>query len=412
MRDVAMVWPLAVRSLRRHRLRYALMSALLGLAVAAYLLYGTFLAGARHEASLRMGSFELPCDVALLSTRTGLTQETLADWMRRGGVASMSTGRLTLYHTSLGSLRVLALPADSPLWAAAGCGDPAAGLAPVPGPRQVVLPATLARAPAGSGASADGAATGGASADGAAVGDRLPLIPPRAPRGRIEVRVVGFHSAADHLLRDVALTALVSPGPLPNCMFIEARSQGAAASLASMLRLEFAQPRRPVLGQADDPIVLWTGTADELQRSVLSGTYMPGAGVMTLVFAFCAIGLFTVSSLGFLDRKRDLAILKTIGLESSGVTAMLLLEQAVVAGAGTAVALTVALLAIPRLGGFLPSGATLGIATVVKGTVAGLVVLGAGVILPALTARVASVNQLLYNLPIPLQTRRVYASKE
>lgn len=384
---------LAMRSMRRHRWRQVLMSALLGLTVAAYLLYGTFLVGAGHEASLAIGRFALPCDVALLSSRTGLTDEVLADWSRRGGVAWLSAGRLTWYHTSLGALRVLALPADSPLWAAAGRGDAAGGGAPLPGRYEIVLPATLAGA-------------------GAEVGTALPLIPPRAPLGRVDARVIGFHQAQDHLLGDLALALMARPGPLPNCLFIDAWTDTAAASLASALEVEFVGPRRPVLARPGDPTVWWKGTADDLRRAVLSGAYMPGASVMALVFGFCATGLLTMNSLAFLDRKRELAILKTVGLESPGVTAMLLAEQAVVAVAGSALAVMVAVAAIPWLGAFLPDGAVLRAGTVAQGVLAGVMVLGAGVLAPATAARVASVNQLLYDQPIPLERRKVRASDE
>jgi|GEM_PF-1626563 len=397
----AILWPLSLRSLRRFWLRYTLMAGLLTLAILGYLLYGTFLAGANREAALSLGAYELPCDIALLGARRALTTEQINEWQQRGGVEQAHTGRITWYHTELGSLRVLALPSDSPLWAAAGCAEA------LPAPGQLLLPSvTKARAVARWGGDS------AFEAEGGPVPRTLTLIPPRAPLGRMGADVIGFHNAGDELLRSLALTTMVSPGPAPNCLFIDARTEAAAASLASMLRLDFLGPTRPLLYRPDGPAVIWAGAAEDMMRAVIAGTYIPAGGVMTLVLIFCGIGLFTVTSLAFLDRKRDLAILKTVGLDSHGITAMLLMEQLAVTLCALALALAATLVLLPRLAAYLPQGASLGLAQVAKGLIAGVLVQSAGVVLPSLSARVATVNQLLFNLPIPLERRRVYASKE
>jgi len=377
----AAVWPLALRSLRRQRGRYALMSGLLGLGIATYLLYATYLSGAGLQASLALAPFELPADVVFLGQRT-LAAAELGEWERRGGVDVLAVARLTEYRTEHGTLRVLALPAASPLWEAVG--------APAPEPGAILLPA-LFRPRAG---------------------PTISLIPPRAPEGAAPAVVAGHHTATDVVLSSMALTLLPQPGPAPNCLFIWARTEAAAASLAGTLTVDYLQPRRPLLSRADGPVLLWTGTAAALARGVVSQTYMPGAGALTMVLAFCGIGLFTVSSLSFLDRKRDLAILKTVGLESGGITAMLLLEQGFVAAAGTALAMAVAAATIPPLRGLLPAGSGLRWTSVFWGVAVGMLVQAAGVALPVLTARVATVNQLLLNLPVSLQRRRVYGNRE
>lgn len=379
--QAAAVWPLAVRSLRRQRGRYALMAGLLGLGIATYLLYATYLSGAGLQASLALAPQELPADVVFLGQRTFSPAE-LGEWERRGGVDVLAIARLTEYRTEHGTLRVLALPAASPLWAAAGT--------PPPEPGAILLPDLLAQR----------------------AGQTITLIPPRAPEGAAPAVVAGFHAATDEVLSSMALTLLPVPGPAPNSLFIWTRTEAGAASLAGVLTIEYLQPRRPLLSRADGPVLLWTGTAAALARGVVSQTYMPGAGALTMVLAFCGIGLFTVSSLSFLDRKRDLAILKTVGLESGGITAMFLLEQSIVAAAGIALALGVAAATIPPLRGLLPAGSGLRWPSVFWGVVVGMLVQVAGVALPTLTARVATVNQLLFNLPVPLQRRRVYGSKE
>jgi ABC-type antimicrobial peptide transport system permease subunit len=226
----------------------------------------------------------------------------------------------------------------------------------------------------------------------------------------LELTIAGVHAATDDLLGECAvinLTSLGSPDPWPNALFVWTSSARVADSLASSLEATYGGPSRPILHTMDAAAVLTASRPQTMSSLVLAQTYMPGAGVMTMVFAFCGIGLFTTVTLGFSDRRRDIAIFKTIGLESGGVVAMLLTEQALVAASGAALGMALAAIAIPRLAGFFPGDPSLSGLNALKGVVAGAAVLAAAAFLPAATARVATVNQLLYNLPVPLRAQRV-----
>jgi len=385
-------WPLAKGSLRRGKVKWLLMAALLGLAIAVYLSYGTFMAGANAGARLAVDPPLLPADLVYRGNRP-LPDSEIEDWQRTSGVTAFAEARLTDYHTAYGTLRVYALPIDSPLWQLAGVGS-AASEAPVtvPGVGEILLPAGLF---AGQGV----------------VGTEVTLIPPRAPAGKSMVMVTGLHSAADAVLGQAALVRALRHGPLPNSMFFWTTGQGTTNSLAASLEVAYLGPNRPVLYRPTDPTVVHQGSAGAMASGILAQTYMPGFGIMTMVFVFAAIGLFTTSSLAFLDRKRELAILKTIGLESQGVTDMFLIEQGVVAGIGIVAGILLGYLIVPRVTAVLPVAHSITLASVLKAIVAGLVVQAAGVVLPALTARVATVNQLLYNMPIPLHSRRISQSE-
>lgn len=194
-------------------------------------------------------------------------------------------------------------------------------------------------------------------------------------------------------------------------MFFWTSGPAATNSLADALYVDYLQPTRPILYAANGPSVIHTGSAGQMASGILSQTYMPGFSVMTMVFVFAAIGLFTVSALAFLDRKRELAILKTVGLESQGVTDLFLIEQGVVAAIGLTAGMILGAAMVPRLTAILPVAPSISGPSLFKAVLAGLAVQAAGVVLPAMTARVATVNQLLYDMPIPLYTRRVYQSE-
>ncbi len=412
MNRYAAIWPIARGSLVRNRIRYAVMAMLLGLAVAAYLLYATFMIGANVEAGLAMEEHRLPADIVYLG-RQALQPAVVEEWVRRGGVERVAPLRQTRYLTEYGSLRVFALPDESPVWAVAGVdgggggggsgrgsGGAATSLAR-PDSGEVLVPAELYQRIV---AAHDASGT-----------DRplmLTVLTPGAPASAArQWRVAGVHAAEDSILGGAAIILLADPGPLPNSMFIWTTGQGATNSLASLIEVDYLGPGRPVLYGPEDPTVIHTRSAEVLAEGILAQTYMPGFGIMTMVFIFSGIGLFTSSSLAFLDRRRDLAILKTIGLENRGVVSLFLIEQGVIAVAGLAFGLTVAGIAVARMATYIPASQGLTAGSIVKAVIAGLAIQGAGVVVPALAARIATVNQLLFDQPIPLYYRRVYQSE-
>ena len=386
-------WPIARGSLGRGKVRWLLMAALLGLAIAAYLSYATFMAGANAGARLAVASPVLPADLVFLGARP-LSAEALTDWRRHGGVTGMAEARLIDYHTAYGILRVFALPADSPLWPLVGVGStPGSGsTVPLPGAGEILLPT-------------------GMLAETGLQSSQLTVIPPSAPAGRAFLTVVGAHAAVDSVFGQAGLVRAPANGPLPNCLFFWTTGQAATNSLAASLEVEYLQPTRPLVYRATGASVVHTGSADYLAAGILAQTYMPGFGIMTMVFIFSAIGLFTISSLSFLDRKRELAILKTVGLESRGVVELFSIEQGVVAAVGIGCGLVLGAYLVPRITAILPVATGISAATMLKAIVVGLLVQAAGVVMPALTARIATVNQLLYDMPIPLYSRRIYRSE-
>lgn len=136
----------------------------------------------------------------------------------------------------------------------------------------------------------------------------------------------------------------------------------------------------------------------ELSKAIQS----PGKWVMTLVFLFMAVAVLTLSLMSFLERKQELAILKTLGIKNIQISSLLFTESATAGFLG----LVFGLLLSFFIGFFKgDKGALLG------STFLRLALLNAffvllffilALIYPMALAKAAGVNQLLYAREIPL----------
>jgi hypothetical protein len=361
------------------------MIAILALATAVYMLYSTYLVGAGGEALAIVDDLTLPADLVFVGRRT-LSPAEVQDISRRGTVDACEAVRVIWYKSAAGYVRLVSLPPESRLWEQLLAGGSGASL---PGPQEVLASpevAELLRVSAGEG---------------------VTLIPPQATAGVFTLRLAGLHGADDDMLSSCLITQLTPTGPRPNALLVWTRTPAAARSLATVLELEYGAPGRPYTQRMDDAYVLVASTPAAFGGQVLAQTYMPGVSALGLVFIFCGIGLFCITSLSFMDRRRDLAILKTVGLESRGLVALLLIEQGLIAVSGVGLGTLLALSLLAKLGDLFPGSASLSAVTVLKGAFVGAAVLGAAVILPAALAKAATVNQLLYNLPVSLYRQRV-----
>ncbi|MDP2871526.1 MAG: hypothetical protein Q8P31_03220 [Bacillota bacterium] len=384
MNQLPAVWSVASSGLRRGAGRRVLMIAILALTTAVYMLYSTYLLGAGGEAQALIDDPELPADVVFVGRRT-LTDDAIQDIARRSSVSACEPARVIWYKSPAGYLRLIALPRESRLWSSVL----GASAAAPPTSQQVLIPRGLAEQL------------------GLSAGQELPLVPPQATAGRFSLQVAGTNEATDDVLRTCLITLLGGNGPRANSLFVWTRNEAGARSLASLLALDYGVPSRPFLRRMDDPLVLTASTAASLSAEVLAQKYMPGVSALGLVFVFCGIGLFCITSLSFMDRRRDLAILKTMGLESRGLLALLLIEQGAIALCGVVAGTLLAVALLARLGSLFPGPATLSAVTALKGALVGAFVLGAAASLPAALARAATVNELLFNLPVSLYRQRV-----
>lgn len=143
--------------------------------------------------------------------------------------------------------------------------------------------------------------------------------------------------------------------------------------------------------------------AQALGRLVFS----PGRKALAAGFLFVGTGIFVILLIAFIERKRELAVLKTVGMNNSMVLAMVLAElgavaavalvlgSAVAVGVGRSIAQVVEYVPAPTVGAWLWSIAHTAI------------VLFLATLLPLSMARLATVQQLLQNERLYLFRKRV-----
>lgn len=143
-------------------------------------------------------------------------------------------------------------------------------------------------------------------------------------------------------------------------------------------------PRYPVA-------TIWGDSAigDSLAQAVGAGT-MGLTGIMLLSLAFVGVGVLTVFLLAFLDRRREIAVLKTVGFRGTDIARVFGLEVAVVGTAGLLLGLTAAYALVTAWLGQRLSPAMVG-----GCVLAVLLTLAAATLLPIAMASAATVTELL-----------------
>jgi len=370
-----LVCPLALRQLARHYLQAALVAMVVAGAVASYLVMSAAGAGAAREVAARVIPAALPADVLAYAPgplpadldRRMLRAVEIGHWERVAvGEVYTASGRYTALGVSFDSRLVAALNLTAGQWPAGtpqGAGahavfpDTALGIGPgmvttleVPGPagwRQVRVLVTGLYRPLGA-----------------------PITGPLVDR-----------------------EALVGLG--------EPVQQGVLAWLSPGYRLSAAKTRleRMFVGGVviayDTPRIL----AGELGRRAWS----PVLTVMGLVVALAAAGLFNLMLMAFLRRKRYLGMLRALGMDSSELGLLLILEAGLMSALGLVAGWGLAAAVIWQLNRFHEPALHLVPAGFAISAVLAAGVLALGSFVPVTLSRRATVDQLLHN-------RRVYLS--
>ncbi|MGE5653512.1 MAG: ABC transporter permease [Bacillota bacterium] len=152
--------------------------------------------------------------------------------------------------------------------------------------------------------------------------------------------------------------------------------------------------------------IVTVASARDVAATMIEGSNSSGWSLIALVNMFMGVGVLTISLITFLERRRELAVLKTIGVSNQQIAATLTLEQAIPAVLGMVIGYLIALIfgsqaAYAQLAGASWRG------LVSRGIVQTSAVVFFAAFLPTLTARVATVNQLLFARVIPVVQRNV-----
>ncbi len=153
--------------------------------------------------------------------------------------------------------------------------------------------------------------------------------------------------------------------------------------------------------------LLTSDSSLQLGRKIAKEIYQPGYLVLAMIYLFMGIGVLSVTLITLLERRRELAVLKTLGVSNGQVAAIMILEQ----GASGIVGLGAGGLISQVLGRKLAWFAKLTPSSVNglawQGIAWTIAVMYLAAYLPTLTAKVATVNQLLFARTIPIRTKKI-----
>lgn len=322
-RQVRSLWPLCRRLLASGSRRNLLIVVLVALSLVFYSLYASFLDVTYRESNKLLRPAALPSDVVLYVPHGvgGADRDALRvlhylsrrEWGVLGQVA-----------TSFGAAQALFSAADAPLTLP---GTLITGNLPAAG--QCLLPKSLAGVP------------------GADVGAEMALIPLAAPGapgpGAVPaaVTIAGFYEPCDPWfdMPYVVLDAQSYAGAgAPSVAFLWLHPTGDYLDRTiTWLNNRFVplELRLPYVAQRSEmPLIMTADIAFEWARGLERAIYFPGGEAMFLLYVFFGVGVFTLMLLAFLDRRRELAVMKTLGLTSGQVATLLYMEVLAVAAVG------------------------------------------------------------------------------
>ena len=372
-RTVQLVLPLSWRNLRRRKAGAALTALSLALSVATFLLFGGYFSATRQAVRGRVAPLSLPADVVVLVE--GQAQASLTKALDRvADVKSVSGIVWAEAYTSVGRRRVVGFDRSGLGVLTLVAGElPRVPTAPA-AMAEVLLPQSVA------------------SAAGIEVGSTMTVALDTDGTWRErQFRVSGLFQGDDFLDGPVARREALGPlgmGPGDN---------GALAALGSDAVPEaVAKQVRGILGDGSATILTAEYPAG-LAGSRLAQAFSPGNLAVFMVFAFSGLGVMNILLLSFLQRKRQMGVLKALGMDDVDLRQMFFGEGLYVAAAGAilGVVLTAALVAaFGRLTGtrFLISWWLVAWAIVLS-----FAVFRAAAWLPAALCQRASVSVLLQN---------------
>jgi len=322
---------LALQTLARRWRRYALTTFTMALSLAVYFL-GSAYTGAGREWMVPSWELDLPAPFVARTGSSWLPDPVFSPWSVDNGPVDRVEAALSLDAlTPLGRTGILFL---------APGGETAVSLEiiagrPPDGPAEMALPEELALAA------------------GLEVGDRLTTVvfyswnvPARrdflvvglfCPQSFVTARPVAAYVGGETTLGPFTGRGLLT-GELGDPRFfgtIEEQSRPGARPAVTNLLFVYPSP-----GASPDqveewlvaraaPTALWSTRTPAIRlERMASEITLPAAGVMFFVFWVAGIGVFATTLLGFLERKREFAVYKAVGMDGRALAATLWFEVA------------------------------------------------------------------------------------
>ena len=392
MNKTPMHWPvicqLSVKNSVRWRWRLATIALLVALSFSLHVLYGAYLTGISSSGQAAVKPLETryyDAMVVLTESQHVIEREDLpATMFRRSLYGYAEAAQALLVDSDAGGLELLGLPSKSAFFSFP---DTAVTGKAVAEPGEVLLPKEMAEMV------------------GLNIGDTITLSALQNPkRSFLTVELVGIYNddfdlapALCHVSDVVRLRGVEESNRY--LINYNRNTEELNDPMALQYLVDWMQVAYPGATILSD--VTPTGMATALLTRILS----PGNGLLLLIFAFAGIGTLTVAFMTFLERRREIAALKSVGLSNNQMMALLSLEYLYAAAAGLACGLLIVGGMFFRFPWLQAVGTHLsGLA--IQGALSACIIMVVALVFPVATACVATVNQLLYARTIPLYTVR------
>lgn len=191
------------------------------------------------------------------------------------------------------------------------------------------------------------------------------------------------------------------PAILVNARWL--RDQGVVAgsrelSLYNLNQNNLAQFNRWLNGAGDTVTVINGTTIAQQARQIAVGTFASGGSAVGLLFLFLTLGVGTFSLLSYLDSRRELAIIKSMGLRPNEIGLLFIIEGGLTASCGFLLALGVTQWVATHTALPVIISGQLTARAAAYAMVAFVFATG----IPYTLARQATVNELMLNRPVPL----------
>lgn len=196
--------------------------------------------------------------------------------------------------------------------------------------------------------------------------------------------------------------------PVPNTLFLKLTDPSKAQSVSFAWTLLY-----PEMPEAPFPMipvskVEWTPDLPELMmRSATSEVATPVFANMFNGFSLGAIGIFASMFMSFLDRRKELGIMKTVGIDNARTAATISMEVVFSGVLGTVTGIVAATVVTNYfITGISGNAISIPWTALVSGVSIAGIILAAATYVPNAMARQGTVMELLYNRPIPLVRNR------
>jgi hypothetical protein len=376
-------WPLALRRIRRDKARTLLFSLCVAASVCIYLLFSAFAAATTQRAVSGVEDLQLPCDILLVSGPESFSPADVRAVDRAPQVRTLETGYWFDALTQAGRLPLVGLKPGAR--AMGGFGAVLAGRMPQAA-GEVALPEQVA---------ALVTATPISSSRGFALGSEFG-VRYVSNTGQMSEKVFTV-SGVYRPVSDFATCVLVPASDAlditrsePNAMF---------AFLSEGAFLDDAENR--ARSEAPGARIYSARTPERQMRGLVASVLSPSNLALLFVFCLSGLGILNLQLLSFLRRKRDIGVLRALGMDSREAGLLLFLEGLLLAVVGTILGTVLAYATTARLAPVLPYRLAIGTWAPLWAAVYSFIVFAISTWLPVTLSSRATVDQLLYN-------RRVY----